>query len=144
MTPKSQKVDPQDRPQMRGKLVGSKMVFESQRKTVERKRKTRDRNPVIRTQIGRFTMTPEWLFEEVSEEAVMTYVVIGFYADRETLQCFPSRDLLAKRMGVSVRTVDRRIGELTEAGALVVGTEPVPGRPFLRNVYTLVQVNPKS
>ena len=69
---------------------------------------------------GPFTIIPEWLLDSpISDGAVRLYGILGRYANDEDA-AWPSRGLLAKRMGTTTKSVDRRIAELVKAGALAV------------------------
>lgn len=70
----------------------------------------------------RFAVIPEWVLfhEELSHGAVRLYAVLDRYADKDSRDAFPSRATLAKRLGVSVKTVDRMLAELVAVGAVSV------------------------
>jgi hypothetical protein len=90
----------------------------------------------------RFSIVPEWvLYAEVSDKAVRLYSILARYADNETLEAFPSRELLAKRANCHAKSVDRAIQELADIGA-ITKTHRKSGNGFQSNVYTLRRVPP--
>lgn len=61
----------------------------------------------------RFSIVPEWVTDaDVSDRAVRVYTILARYADNDTLQAFPSRDLIAARARCHVKSVDRAVEEL--------------------------------
>ena len=97
---------------------------------------------------GPFTIIPEWLLDSpISDGAVRLYGILGRYANDEDA-AWPSRGLLAKRMGTTTKSVDRRIAELVEAGALAVehrlADSPTGNRLHRSNVYHLKRVDPQG
>jgi hypothetical protein len=65
----------------------------------------------------RFSIVPEWvLYADISDKAIRLYTILARYADNETLQAFPSRELLAERAGCHAKSVDRAIQELADIG----------------------------
>lgn len=75
----------------------------------------------VTSDIGPFAILPMWVLEAgVSGNAVRAYAILASYANRETGEAFPSRKTMAKRLGVSVDTIDRGIKELEEAQAVTV------------------------
>lgn len=88
----------------------------------------------------RFSIVPEWLIDaEVSDRAIRVYTILARYADNETLQAFPSRDLIAERARCHVKSVDRAVEELISVGA-VVKSHRKAGNGFMSNVYTLRRI----
>ena len=65
----------------------------------------------------RFAIVPDWLLDVASSGAVHLYAVLARYANSEG-EAYPTRRTLATRMRVGLRTVDARIAELEELGAL--------------------------
>jgi len=97
---------------------------------------------------GPFTIIPEWLLDaEVSDGAVRLYGILGRYADEEG-RSFPSRGLLAQRMRTTTKSVDRRVQELVQVGALVVEhrlADSPSGNQFHRsNIYWLKRADPRG
>ena len=91
----------------------------------------------------RFSIVPEWvLYANVSDKAVRLYTILARYADNETLEAFPSRELLAQRANCHAKSVDRAIQELAEIGA-ITKTHRKSGNGFQSNVYTLRRVPPQ-
>ena len=67
----------------------------------------------------KFSIIPEWLLDsEVSHKAIRIYALIARYADNQTLTAWPARGTLATRAKCTVKSVDRAITELIEAGAI--------------------------
>lgn len=88
----------------------------------------------------RFSIVPEWVTDaEVSDRAVRVYTILARYADNDTLQAFPSRDLIAQRARCHVKSVDRAVEELVAIGAVVKGHRKA-GNGFTSNVYTLRRI----
>jgi hypothetical protein len=70
----------------------------------------------VSTQIGPFSIVPEWvLLRDLSATGLKLYVVLARFADWQTGEAFPARETLAERMGCSEKTVDRAVRELEEA-----------------------------
>ena len=80
-----------------------------------------------------FAPTPVALLgrDDVSRTAVVVYDVISTYRNRRNGGCFPKRETLAARVGVSVRTITRAISQLRSAGFLAIRKLP------LSNAYEL-------
>jgi hypothetical protein len=67
----------------------------------------------------KFSIIPEWLLDsEVSHKAIRIYALIARYADNQTLTAWPARGTLASRAKCTVKSVDRALNELIEAGAI--------------------------
>lgn len=67
-----------------------------------------------------FAIIPEWLLDsDISAQAVRLYCILARYADKEG-HAHPSRQKLAERTHISVKSVDRALRELTEAGAVAI------------------------
>ena len=90
----------------------------------------------------RFSIVPQWLLEaDISDRAIRIYGLIASYADNETHTAFPSRDTLARRARCHVKTVDRAIVELVEAGAIEKQNRK-NGDAYTSNLYTVKRVSP--
>ena len=88
----------------------------------------------------RFSIIPEWvMYADISDRAIRIYGILARFADNETLQAFPSRELLAKRSRCSAKSVDRAIDELIGVGA-VMKHHRKSGNGYISNVYTLRRV----
>lgn len=88
----------------------------------------------------RFSIIPEWVIDaEISDRAIRIYGILARYADNETLQAFPSRDLIAKRAHCHPKSVDRALEELIGIGA-VLKHHRKSGNGFMSNIYTLRRV----
>lgn len=83
-----------------------------------------DRGPSIEVEAGqRFALVPEWVLfaPGVSHAAVRVYAALAcIWSDWTTGECWPSRDTVAQRLGVSTDTVDRAVKQLVEVGAVRV------------------------
>lgn len=67
----------------------------------------------------KFSIIPEWLLDsEVSHKAIRIYALIARYADNQTLTAWPARGTLAARAKCTVKSVDRALNELIDAGAI--------------------------
>lgn len=88
----------------------------------------------------RFSIVPNWVLEsEISDRAVRVYALLARYADNETLEAFPRRELLAERAGCHKKSIDRAIDELERCGA-VVKRHRKDGNLNKSNVYILKRV----
>ncbi len=70
----------------------------------------------------KFAQVPKWVIRHrtLSVGAKALYADIMTYADNDTLAAFPSREVLADDLGVSVSTVKRSIKELETANVITV------------------------
>ena len=92
----------------------------------------------------RFSIIPEWILDSsLSDKAIRIYGILARYADNETLQAFPSRETLAQRARCHVKSVDRAVRELIEAGA-VFKSQRKNGGEWQSNVYTLRRIPAKG
>lgn len=64
------------------------------------------------------------------------YLVISFYADNESLECYPKRDTLMKLAGVSDKTLRNAIKNLESKGYISVSSRTINGK-FSSNIYRL-------
>ena len=91
-----------------------------------------------------YAMIPGWIFGRgLSATAIALYVLLAEYGTYrgETgtyEECRPSRTTMARRLGVSVETVKRGLGELVDSGAVIrrARTDPASGAR-LPSVYTV-------
>lgn len=101
------------------------------------KRNGSDGRNGVRSDLGPFAIVPEWILDaDVSDRALRLYAVLGRYAN-ENRQSFPSRRTLAARLRCSVKTVDRTLSELEQAGALTVERRRDEEGDNATNLYTL-------
>lgn len=92
----------------------------------------------------RFSIVPEWVLDaDLSDRAIRIYSLIARYADNDTLQAFPSRDTLARRARCHVKSVDRAIKELVEAGALDKKHRKHDDAHY-SNLYTVRRIPPRG
>lgn len=88
----------------------------------------------------KFSIIPEWLLDsEVSHKAIRIYALIARYADNQTLTAWPARGTLATRAKCTVKSVDRAITELIEAGAIAKELRRDDGGQRT-SVYTLKRI----
>lgn len=90
-----------------------------------------------------FSVIPHWLLDaDVSGEAYKLYGLLARYADNQTLESFPSRATLARKMGKGNRTIDKLISELKNAGALEVTNRNRSDGSKTSNKYRLMFSRP--
>lgn len=88
----------------------------------------------------RFSIVPNWVLEsDISDRAVRVYALLARYADNDTLEAFPRRELLAERARCHKKSIDRAIDELEACGA-VVKRHRKEGNVNKSNVYILKRV----
>ena len=92
----------------------------------------------IRHTLGKFALVPEYIVASASPPAQKMWCVLWIYSGNGTHEAWPSHSRLAADMGISRRTVQRIIDELTELGALTIRP-----RTGTSNLYTL-QWSPAS
>lgn len=90
-------------------------------------------------EFGQFSVVPKnvLLDLDVSATAIRLYLVLWDHSDREH-RSFPSRARLAKMIDRTVRTVDRCMKELVDAGCLRVKRRRADDRNNLTNLYEIV------
>ncbi len=93
---------------------------------------------MITSDIGRFGIVPEWLFDSgVSAQAIAIYALLAIHADREADECFPSLAYIASRIGCSADTVRRKLRELESAGAIIIAQRHDDTGRQESNIYTV-------
>lgn len=91
-----------------------------------------------------FAMIPEWVLDaSLSPSAVVVYCTLARYANRESRTCYPSKETIAERAGLSLNTVSRCLAELKEVGAISSKRRNINGIPT-SNVYILHMVGPNG
>jgi biotin operon repressor len=101
----------------------------------------------VRTRQGRFAQVPLWLLTHraVKDGAIRLFGVLAAkYADRDDDSCFPSRRALAEDLDVSRSTIDVAIGQLKDAGALVVEQQRDERGNLVSSLYTLLFDDPDA
>jgi len=78
-----------------------------------------------------FVVVPKYVVRE-APEAVAVYCAIRLYADFESGVCYPSIETIANDLGISRSTVERRLVQLVEIGAIEKTSRAEAGRT---NVY---------
>jgi DNA-binding transcriptional regulator YhcF (GntR family) len=90
-------------------------------------------NPKRKAQARRFLQREEVTFNKgLSTGARLIYIALDEYA-RDKGTCFPGQETLAERLGISLRTVRRKIAELRRAKVLISKRPSFGGT----NTYTL-------
>jgi hypothetical protein len=94
----------------------------------------------MRTQ---FAMVPKWVYTRVTDNtALRVYVYLaGEYCDTDRY-CFPKEETLAKELGCTVRTIQRALRALQDAGALRVIRSRKTNGHWGRNAYVLPMDDP--
>lgn len=89
-----------------------------------------------------FTMVPDPVIDAgLTPQALALFVIIAKYADNTTREAYPSRNLLAEKMGMSkASSVDRYIRELVDSGFIEKTTKTQPNGA-LRNTYRIAAWN---
>ena len=92
-----------------------------------------------------FAIIPEWvLYAGISAHAVKLYCVLARYADKDTGDCFPSRNTIAEKAGFSERTISKATAELVLIGALIVKRRFSDDGGYMSNLYTVITAKPLS
>jgi len=95
----------------------------------------------VRSQIGPFSIVPEWVMDRgLSATGLKLYVTLGRFADYDSGVAFPSRETLAARMSCSEKTVDRAVTELEEAECIEVWAVS----RYASKRYRVLQVDPRG
>jgi GntR family transcriptional regulator len=81
------------------------------------------RNDWFGTVTGKVAFNPD-----LSHAAVRVYMVLVMHRNRDDDTCFPSNETVAKHTGMSLRSVERAIPELVEAGVIEREPRYVDGR----------------
>lgn len=100
---------------------------------------------VIRSDTGTFAIIPTWVIDaDISDRAIKLYAILAGYADNNTGECWPSRRLLADRLGCSVDSLDRARNELVSIGALIVTVRIDSDGSQRSNLYTVMRAIPQG
>lgn len=96
----------------------------------------------VATDTGPFAMVPEWVLyhENLSAQAVRLYATLGRHAD-SAAKSYPSRRRLAQLLRVTTKSVDRYLGELEAAGAVVIEARFDDAGDRTSNEYTVLRVS---
>lgn len=89
---------------------------------------------------GNFTMIENSVIDSLtlSKHEKLVYVVLARFADNESRQCFPSRSTIAKRSGLSEKSVFVALKGLEGKGFIVKQHQYEPGsKEYARNLYSL-------
>jgi hypothetical protein len=97
-----------------------------------------------------FVIVPQWLLFDgpdrqaspLSDKAIRLYAVLQSWASRDTHLADPKRRVLANAISVSTKTVDRKIDELVEFGALAKTRRLDAAGDFTSSEY-LVRARPE-
>lgn len=91
-----------------------------------------------------FAIIPEWVLDAgVSPSAVVVYLTLARYANRQTRSCYPSKETLSEKSGLSANTVSRCLSELRDIGAITSRRRNVNGVPT-SNIYILHMAGPNG
>ena len=90
----------------------------------------------VEVERGPFEMVPHWVLfhPELSALAVRLYLALRRHADAKG-DCFPSRQRLAKLLGVSVPTLDRARKQLVSVGAVTMKQRRATDDRWLTTLY---------
>lgn len=93
---------------------------------------------------NKFSQIPEWVIDaDISDTAFRLYAVLLRYADYSTLEAYPARSTLAKRLKRGDRAVDRALKDLTRIGAVKVINRYEEGSSQRRsNKYIMATTSP--
>ena len=99
------------------------------------------------SEMGPFSIIPEWVIDEdISNGAVRLYCVLATYTNKKRV-AWPSRGTLAKRLNLSVQSVDRFMKELQKINAVSVehriDTTKTGTKVNRSNLYTLRVIKPR-
>ena len=99
---------------------------------------------VVRSDTGPFVVLPVWIFHVgLSTDAIAIYAYLGTFAD-QTGVAFPGRKRISDGLGISLSTVDRRLRDLVEIGAVDVRHWANPNGRQTSNRYLLRRARPDS
>lgn len=95
-----------------------------------------------------FTRIPNWLLtyrdsdgKSLSPQVIKTYFALASFADNQTMEAYPSQQLLAERADISVRSIQRYIKELADLDIIRIFKAPNQKDKWFHNIYQL-SVNP--
>lgn len=90
----------------------------------------------VEVERGPFEMVPHWVLfhPELSALAIRLYLALRRHADAKG-DCFPSRQRLAKLLGVSVPTLDRARKQLVAVGAVTMRQRRAADDRWLTTMY---------
>lgn len=101
-----------------------------------------DHNNASVRQDAYFAMIPEWVLDaQFTPSAIVVYLNLARYANRRTRTCYPAKETIAERAGLSMNTVSRCLSELRDGGAITTKRRNIDGLPT-SSVYTLHMVGP--
>ncbi len=104
--------------------------------------------PIVRTSVGRFAIVPLWLImnSSVGALAIRLFALLAAkYADRDDATCWPSRRALAIDLEIAaLSTIDLALGQLKQAGALVVKQQHDAVGDLTSSLYTLIFDDPTA
>lgn len=104
----------------------------------EQKRVVLDRRNASFVMVTRAALNDESL--KAAEKSV--YATLCMYADNRTSDCFPSRETLMKKAGVSDRTLRTSLQTLEDRGYIDIIERFADDGRRLSNLYVLLNVNP--
>lgn len=95
----------------------------------------------MKSDIGPYSIIPEWLIGRVSPSALTLFALLGRYANRDD-EAWPSYATLAKRLGTSRRSVINWMQELENVGAVEIQSRRDETGDHGTNIYSLRYANP--
>jgi DNA-binding Lrp family transcriptional regulator len=104
-----------------------------------------DRGVVIRDkrQPGWFHIDDELLDDHaktIKANGIAVYCALARHAGNKSQECWPSIRTIAKEAGMSVRTVQRTLAKLKEAGLILIEQTQTDSGDYDHNVYTLLNI----
>jgi hypothetical protein len=89
-----------------------------------------------------FAIVPEWILDaRFSPSAIITYLTLARFANRRSRTCYPSKETIVARSGLSPNTVSKALAELRVRGAVSSARRNRNGVPT-SNVYVLHMAGP--
>ena len=91
-----------------------------------------------------FAIVPEWvIYSDISANAIRLYCVLARHSDKDTGDCFPSRNTLMDLSRQSKATLSASTKELVKIGAVIVTRRyGEDGKDYLSNLYKIITQNP--
>lgn len=101
-----------------------------------------DNNHASIRQDAYFAMIPEWVLDaQFTPSAIVVYLSLARYANRRTRTCYPAKETIAEKSGLSLNTVSRCLSELRDGGAISTKRRNIDGLPT-SSIYTLHMIGP--
>lgn len=94
----------------------------------------------VKSELGPYGIVQRRVLGLVSAMAFALYAALSTYADRESMECWPSIKTLAKDLGVHETTVQRAMRELEEKGIISIERRKRDDGSNYPNLYTVAVV----